>query len=58
MLDVLIKNIGSLVTAEGNTPLSGKNQGNVKFYENAAIGIKDGIIEYVGDNKRLKAKKL
>ena len=57
MLDVLIKNIGSLVTAEGNTPLSGKNQGNVKFYENVAIGIKDGIIEYVGDNKRLKAKK-
>ncbi|WP_028331168.1 imidazolonepropionase [Brachyspira alvinipulli] len=57
MLDVLIKNIGSLVTAEGNTPLSGKNQGNVRFYENAAIGIKDGIIEYVGDNKKLKAKK-
>lgn len=24
MLDILIKNIGSLATAEGNTPLSGK----------------------------------
>lgn len=57
MLDVLIKNIGSLVTAQGDTPLSGKNQGCVKVYENAAIGIKDGIIEYVGDNKRMKAKK-
>lgn len=57
MLDILIKNIGSLATAEGNTPLSGKQQGSIKFYENASIGIKDGIIEYVGKDKKAKAKK-
>lgn len=57
MLDILIKNIGSLVTAESNTALYGKNQGNVKVYNNISIGIKNGIIKYIGENPEEKSKK-
>ena len=57
MLDIIIKNIGSLVTAEGDTPLYGKNQGNIKVYNNVSIGIKNGIIECIGDTVKGKAKK-
>ena len=57
MLDVLIKNIGYLVTAKGDTALFGKNQGDIELYENASIGIKDGIIKYIGKDKKSKAKK-
>ncbi|EKV56739.1 imidazolonepropionase [Brachyspira hampsonii] len=57
MLDIIIKNIGSIVTAHGNAPLYGKQQGKIKVYNNASIGIKNGIIEYVGDSIKEKARK-
>lgn len=57
MLDIIIKNIGSLVTAEGDTPLYGKDQGNIKVYNNVSIGIKNGIIECIGDSVKGRAKK-
>ena len=57
MLDIIIKNIGSVATAEGNKALSGKKQGNIKTYNNVSIGIKNGIIEYIGDSIKEKAKK-
>jgi len=49
MLDTLITNIGSLVTPEGTTARRGKAQSEVKTLANAAIGITDGIITYVGE---------
>lgn len=57
MLDIIIKNIGSLVTAESKTALYGKNQGKVKVYNNVCIGIKNGIIKYIGEMPNEKAKK-
>lgn len=57
MLDIIIKNIGTLVTAEGSSPLYGKNQGKVKVYNNISIGIKNGFIEYIGEAPNEKARK-
>jgi len=48
MLDLLITNIGTLVTPEGTGPRRGKEQGEVRSLENAAVGIQDGKIAYVG----------
>jgi len=49
MLDILITNIGTLVTPEGKTARRGKAQGEVKTLTDAAIGVKDGLIAYVGE---------
>jgi len=49
MLDTIITNIGTLVTPEGKTARCGKAQGEVKTLTNAAIGVKDGLIAYVGE---------
>jgi len=49
MLDTIITNIGTLVTPEGKTARCGKAQGEVKTIANAVIGVKDGLIAYVGD---------
>ena len=48
MLDLLITNIGSLVTAQGTTARKGKEQGEVRSLVDAAVGVKDGLIAYVG----------
>ena len=52
MLDLLITNIGSLVTPEGKSARYGKAQGEVKQISGAAIGMKDGLIAFVGDKSR------
>ncbi len=57
MLDIIIKNIGSIATGQGNIPLYGKKQGKIKVYNNVSIGIKNGIIECIGDSIKGKAKK-
>ena len=48
MLDLLIKNISYLATAEGSTPLKGFEMGNVSITQGTTIGIKDGLISYIG----------
>lgn len=58
MFDLFIKNIGLLATAKGEKPLAGKKQNKISFTQNVSIGIKNKIIEYVGENKDLKAKKI
>lgn len=57
MLDIIIKNIGFLATAQGSTALSGKNQGKIKVYNNVSIGIKNGVIECIDDSIKERAKK-
>ncbi|MEI0605757.1 hypothetical protein R4K48_02210 [Brachyspira pulli] len=57
MFDIIIKNIGSLITAQGTNSLSGKNQGKVQVYSDVSIGIKNGLIEYIGEAPTEKAKK-
>ncbi|MCL2568846.1 MAG: imidazolonepropionase [Oscillospiraceae bacterium] len=51
MLDLVISNI-TLRTPEGKGPRCGKEQGNILALDNAAIGIQDGIIAYVGSTAK------
>ena len=48
MLDLIITNIGTLVTPEGKGPKRGARQGDVRCLTDAAVGIKNGVIAYVG----------
>ena len=48
MLNLLITNIGSLVTPQGTGPRRGEEQGAVQTLTDAAIGIKDGKIAFIG----------
>jgi len=48
MLDLIITNIGTLVTPEGHGPKRGAAQGDVRCLTDAAVGIKGGVISYVG----------
>ena len=48
---LLVKNIGLLATAEGNSPLRGAAQHEgVKLIKDAAVLINDGIIHTVYEN--------
>lgn len=47
-MDLLLRNIGLLVTPQGNAAQSGAAQGAVERVENAAVGIAGGRIAYVG----------
>lgn len=49
MYDLIINNIGMLATSSGVSPKKGSEQKDVKVIENASIGIKDGIVAYVGE---------
>ena len=49
MAEYLITNIGLLATSEGSRAKSGKAQGEIRFIKNAAIGMTNGKITYVGD---------
>ena len=51
MLDLIIKNIGVLATANGQTPLKGSEMGNVTLTPGCAIGIENGVISYIGTPK-------
>ena len=51
MLDLLIKNIGYLATTKGSAALKGKDMGNVSITGDCVIGIKSGLISYIGAEK-------
>ena len=57
MLDLLIKNIGELATAQGNTPKKGMAQGEVQISHQVSIGITDGKISYVGPEEEAPTAK-
>ena len=57
MLDLLIKNIGELATAQGNTPKKGTAQGEVQISHQVSIGITDGKISYVGPEEEAPTAK-
>ncbi len=46
--DLIIKNIGQLLTLTGNTPKKGREMSNLSIVENAAIASKNGRIIAVG----------
>ena len=48
MASLLITNIGLLATPEGSRARSGSSQGEIALYKDAAVGIQDGLIIYVG----------
>jgi imidazolonepropionase len=48
MLDLLVTGIGQLVTAQGAGLHRGRDHGQLQVLEQAALGIKDGIICWVG----------
>ena len=47
-MDLLVKNIGVLATAKGKSALKGSHMAEVESALNYAIGVKDGMIAYVG----------
>ena len=49
-MDLVLKNIGLLATPSGKTAKKGKEQGQITLIEHAAIGIKAGRINYVGQD--------
>lgn len=57
MLDLLVKNIGELATAQGTTPKKGKAQGEVQISHQVCIGITNGKISYVGPEEEAPATK-
>jgi imidazolonepropionase len=52
--DTLIINIGQLLTMEGNGPAKGEQMKKLPVLENAAIGLKDGKIAFIGTNEEAK----
>ncbi|MDI3481628.1 MAG: imidazolonepropionase [Tepidanaerobacteraceae bacterium] len=51
---LIVKNIGLLATPEGKCAKKGKEQGKIKFIEDAFIAVQDGIITGVGSKEQLK----
>ncbi|MCL2216527.1 MAG: imidazolonepropionase [Defluviitaleaceae bacterium] len=49
MSEYQIINIGLLATPQGSSALSGEPQGKIRLIKNAAIGVKNGKITYVGE---------
>ena len=49
MNTVLITNIGLLATPVGSCAKKGEEQGKIRFYKNAYVLIRDGLIDYVGE---------
>ncbi|MCG3083597.1 imidazolonepropionase [Anoxybacillus kestanbolensis] len=54
MLDTLIVNIGQLLTMEGDGPVKGEQMKTLPLMEQAAIGIKDGRVAWIGSNAETK----
>ncbi|MGX1983983.1 imidazolonepropionase [Thermolongibacillus altinsuensis] len=52
--DTLITNIGQLLTMEGSGPAKGEQMKKLPVLENAAIGLKDGKIAFIGTNEEAK----
>jgi imidazolonepropionase len=56
--DTIIENIGQLLTMDhGSGPLKGKEMSELHVHGNAAIGIKDGLIEWIGTHEEAQAHK-
>jgi len=53
-LDTLITNIGQLLTMQGEGPVRGEEMKVLPVLENAAIGIKDGKIAFIGMSEEAK----
>ena len=51
MSSILIKNIGELATAKGNTAKKGAEQGEISILKNVCIGITNEKISYIGEEK-------
>ncbi|MCA1055159.1 imidazolonepropionase [Rossellomorea aquimaris] len=50
--DTIIENIGQLLTMDhGDGPLKGKEMSELPILTNAAIGIKDGLIDWIGTHE-------
>lgn len=52
--DLIVKNIGLLATPEGTSPKKGKDQGRIKFIEDAFIAVQGEAIAKVGSKDELK----
>ncbi len=50
-MDLLIKNIGVLATAKGSVKKCGKEQSDIFIDNNMCIGIENGVIKFVGEEK-------
>ncbi|MDR1539715.1 MAG: imidazolonepropionase [Clostridiales bacterium] len=48
MMDLVIKNIRTLATPEGRSAKAGQEQGEIRFLDDAAIGIEGGKFAYIG----------
>jgi imidazolonepropionase len=56
--DIIIENIGQLLTMDhGDGPLKGTEMGELPVLKNAAIGIKDGLIEWIGTHEEAQSHK-
>jgi imidazolonepropionase len=56
--DTIIENIGQLLTMDhGDGPLKGTEMGELPVLKNAAIGIKDGLIEWIGTHEEAQSHK-
>jgi imidazolonepropionase len=56
--DLLITNIGQLVTPEGEKARKGPEQGQIQIYKDAYVRVKDGLIDEVGTIAQLQAEQL
>jgi imidazolonepropionase len=56
--DTIIENIGQLLTMDhGDGPLKGKDMSKLPVLTGAAIGIKDGLIEWIGTHEEAQSHK-
>ena len=56
--DLLITNIGQLVTPEGEKARKGPEQGQIQIREDTYVKVKDGLIDEVGTMAQLQAEQL
>ncbi|NMA54583.1 MAG: imidazolonepropionase [Firmicutes bacterium] len=56
--DLLITNIGQLMTPEGEKARKGPEQGQIQIREDAYVKVKDGLIDEVGTMAQLQAEQL
>jgi imidazolonepropionase len=56
--DTIIENIGQLLTMDhGEGPLKGKEMSELPVIEHAAVGIKDGLVEWIGTHEEAQSHK-
>ncbi|MUK90686.1 imidazolonepropionase [Ornithinibacillus sp. L9] len=52
-LDLIITNIGQLLPMDKEGPVKGSNMNDLTVWENAALGIKDGKVVWIGSNDEI-----